>query len=358
MADNTAHVPAGPDSHPPDVDVAASTMTEHGAPRASAPDSASEHVAGDGEAIAAGTAIQHHPGGTEATTTELELMGRTSAPVARLGEAERDPILVGAASAVPAGGAASAGTAGPSPAGVPTRGAPASKAGSDLPVWSFRDAPGRPELAPPAPVDRNQAELPFKPTTAAVTAPQPWSQPMFGPVGRPRSAVLMPLLAAVTLGVYALVWHHRVNRELEEFDPKLHVRRVRSTVAVAVPWLMGLLATLAGAAFIIGGRLSIHIPLASHVTAAQSYYLLAGVAAVPYLTLLLPFSVVAVVMTLERLRCVEEHVGTTTDRQVRPVGSSLLLAIPVAGGLVLLGREQSRLNAVWNVMAAAGRNPR
>jgi hypothetical protein len=67
---------------------------------------------------------------------------------------------------------------------------------------------------------------------------------------------------------------------------------------------------------------------------------------------------VAVVMTLERLRCVEEHVGTTTDCQVRPVASSLLLAIPVVGGLALLMREQRRLNAIWDAMAAVGRPSR
>jgi hypothetical protein len=357
MADDTAHVPAGPELHQPDVDVAASTMSEHVTPDAHAPDMAAEHGGDDGEAFATDTAIQHLSAGTKVIAAEVELVGRTNAPVARLGEAEPLPVLVGAASAARADDAPSTGITGPPPPAMSSDGVPGSTAGSDLPVWSFRDAPGRPELAPPTAADRNQAELPFTPATA-VPAPQPWSQPMFGPVGRPRSAVLMPVFAAVTLGVYALVWHHRVNRELEEFDPKLHVRRVRSTVAMAVPWLMGLLATLAGAAFIIGGRVSIHIPLASHVTTAQAYYLLAGLAAVPYLTLLVPFSVVAVVMTLERLRCVEEHVGTTTDRQVRPVGSSLLLAIPVAGGLVLLGREQRRLNAVWDVMAAAGRNHR
>jgi hypothetical protein len=76
---------------------------------------------------------------------------------------------------------------------------------------------------------------------------------------------------------------------------------------------------------------------------------------VPYLTLLLPISLIAVVMTLERLRCVEEHVGTTTDRQVRPVGATLLLAVPVVGGLVLLAAEQARLNAVWDAVAPSGR---
>jgi hypothetical protein len=82
--------------------------------------------------------------------------------------------------------------------------------------------------------------------------------------------------------------------------------------------------------------------------------MLAGLVVVPYLVLLVPFSVVAVVMTLERLRSVEEHVGATTDRQVRPVGTSLLLAIPLAGGLALLALEQRRLNAIWETVTPSG----
>jgi len=226
-------------------------------------------------------------------------------------------------------------------------------------VWSFRDGAGRGARVEPslAPTDRNQVELPFTPATELVapTAPPDRPQPLFGPVGRGRSPLFVALLSAVTLGVYALIWHHRINRELEEFDPKLHSRPMRSAVAVAVPWVIGLVSTVAGAALIVGERLSVHLPLASHVTTGQSYFLLAGLVAVPYLTLLVPFSVVAVVMTLERLRCVEEHVGTTTDRQVRAVGSSMLLAIPVIGGLVLLGVAQRRLNAVWDAVAPSGR---
>jgi Domain of unknown function (DUF4234) len=269
-------------------------------------------------------------------------------------EPNEDQVLVGAASAARVDDARSAGATAPSSS---AGGGPVPEPGSDFPAWSFRDAPGRPEPAAPPPADRRQAELPFTATTERL-APSLRPQPTFGPVGRSRPLPLVPLLAVVTLGLYALVWHHRVNRELEEFDPKLHARPLRSTLAVGIPWLAGVLATLAGAAFLIGTRLSIHIPLGSQVSTAQAFYLLAGLALIPYLTLLVPFSLVAVVMTLERLRCVEEHVGTTTDCQVRPVASSLLLAIPVVGGLALLVRQQRRLNAIWDAMAAAGRPSR
>ena len=232
--------------------------------------------------------------------------------------------------------------------------ASARPAGDDLPVWSFRggEAGETPPRAP-APPDRHQAELPFTPSTPVSTV-RPRPDPTFGPVGRTRSAAAVPLLAVVTLGISALAWHQRLNRELEEFDPKLHSRPGRSTAAVTVPWLIGLLVTLAGAALLVGARLGIHLPLSGHVTTVEAYLLLGGLLAVPYLTLVLPFSVVAVVMTLERLRMVEEHSGSTTDRQVRPVTAVLLLAIPVIGGLVLLAVEQRRANDVWKAVAPTG----
>jgi hypothetical protein len=336
MADNTAHVPARPDLQPTE-DQAAAPTTDTTIP----PEATPQRVA-DGEELT---------GHTDIEPSAVDVIGRADAPVARLGEDQPAPALVGAVS----GGRGdetrfSETTASP----FTPRGTTIPKAGGDYPVWSFRDAPGRPEPAAPPPADRHQAELPF-PTSTELAAPAPRSQPTFGPVGRSRPAPLVPLLAVLSLGLYAVVWHHRVNRELEEFDPKLHARPLRSTFAVAIPWLVGLLATLAGAAFLVAGRLSVHIPLASQVSTAKALYLLAGLAVVPYLTLLVPFSVVAVVMSLERLRCVEEHVGTTTDCQVRPVGSSLLLAIPVVGGLTLLVREQRRLNTIWGAMAAVER---
>ncbi len=229
---------------------------------------------------------------------------------------------------------------------------PEQRPGDDLPVWSFSEKPRRPDM--PAEVDRHQVELPFAASQAGFAPPEVRSQPLFGPVGTPRSALLVAVLSAMTLGVYALVWHHRVNRELEEFDPKMHSRPGRSTSAVAVPWVVGLLVTIGGAALIVGARLSLNLPFATHVTTTQAFYLLGGLLAVPYLTLLVPFSVVAVVMTLERLRSAEEHVGTTTDRQVRAVGTSMLLAIPVIGGLALIGVTQRRVNAVWDAVAPTG----
>jgi uncharacterized iron-regulated membrane protein len=75
--------------------------------------------------------------------------------------------------------------------------------------------------------------------------------------------------------------------------------------------------------------------------------MLGGLLAVPYLTLLLPFSVVALVMTLERARLVQERVGVRPDRQLRPVARACLLLLPVVGGLLYVASLQASLNRVW-----------
>jgi hypothetical protein len=335
MADDAAHIPPGPSADP---------------------------AAGDAEqaepAVTADVAVTPGPSFAQyarAIGADIEVIGRGHAPATapETGGAE-EPALVGAA---PAAGVNGAGGGGRGPGQTTTvHRAPADTAlVEDTPAWSFPGTP-RPSSRPgaePSPVDRNQVELPFPRALEQVTPP-PRPQPMFGPVAQSRSTLLVPLLAVLSLGAYALVWHHHINRELEEFDPKLHARPSRSTMAVTVPWALGLLVTVAGALLLVLSRLSIHAPLVSHVSTAQSVFLLAGLLLVPYLTLLLPFSLVAVVMTLERLRCVEEHVGVTTDRQVRPVAQPLLLAIPVVGGLLLLSEIQGRVNATWNAVSPAG----
>ena len=329
MANDAAHVPAGPNPHP----------------------------VGAGEPVTVATALDAEP--ISAATTAppavvgAEVIGRASSPLAGIAAAEPTDARVGAGAPARAG-VATAVTATAAPPSL-TSGESALDLAGAPPGWSFRGGFGRPATAPAPGSSREQAELPFEPVAAGrASAPRP-QPPHFGPVGRSRSPLLVPIAAALTLGVYALVWHRTINRELEEFDPKLHSRPVRSALALAVPWLVGLLVTLAGAALIVGSRLGVQLPLAAHVSHLASYLMLGGLAVVPYLTLLLPVSLIAVVMTLERLRCVEEHVGTTTDRQVRPVADALLLAVPVVGGLFLVAAEQRRLNAVWDAVAPPGR---
>jgi hypothetical protein len=336
MADDTAHVTPGPPPDPSTGD-------------ASAGASQAVHASGDSAQEARPPSFAEY---TESVGSDIDVIGRSAAPVSAVGHEEPAAVLAGTAAAARTDQSAAGRVIGSASAGSPTRTGSGFVTREDLPTWSFRDPGSRPSTLP-GPADRAQVELPFTPSEAPA-APPPRPLPTFGPVGRRRSTLLVPLLAVATLGISALVWHHRVNRELEEFDPKLHARPGRSAVAVGIPWLVGLLITVAGATLLVAARLSIHIPFDTHVTTMQAYYLLAGLVAVPYLTLALPFSVVAVVMTLERIRCVEEHLGITTDRQVRPVGTALLLGTPIIGGLLLLGVEQGRINAIWDAVTPAG----
>lgn len=280
---------------------------------------------------------------------DVELVGRQTTRAERV--PERELVAVGAGAAE---GAAAPASGEPSAPSVPSPD-PAVDVVDDAPHWSFRDqSPVAPPDFPIAGDTRgDQGELPLAMAAAPVAAP-PRPMPMFGPVGRLRSPIAVVLLSIVSLGAYAIGWHRTVNREMELFDPKLHARPGRSMLAVLLPWLIGLLVSVAGAVLVVTARLGVQIPFDTHLTATQAYYLLGGLAAVPYLTLIIPFSLVAVVMTLERLRAVEEHVGATTDRQVRPVGTALLLLVPVFGGLALLAIEQRRLNAVWQSVTPAG----
>ena len=179
--------------------------------------------------------------------------------------------------------------------------------------------------------------------------------PSLGKEGKQRQPVLVAVLSVITLGVYALVWHHRVNVEVADFDTRMYVRAGRSTLAVAVAWAAGLLVSIAGAVLIVASQMHVALPYNPSLTHVETYLLLGGLLVVPYLVLALPFSVIAVVMTLERVRIVEDRVGRPTDMQIRPVATTWWLAVPIAGGLVLLALVQRRLNRVWESVAPAAR---
>jgi hypothetical protein len=211
------------------------------------------------------------------------------------------------------------------------------------PNWSFH--PPRDDSDSAA---RNVAGRPRVPATPSPVAP-PVTTPSvsLGPIGKRRSPAAVVILSVLTLGVYALIWHKRINTEMGDFDTRMHVRPGRSAIAVAIPWLLGLLVSLAGAARIVLDQLHVGLPFDPHFSITQAYFLLAGLLVVPYLELALAFSAAAVVMTLERLRTAEDRSGLTTDVQVRPTEAAWLLIIPVVGGLALLALVQRRLNAVW-----------
>ena len=173
----------------------------------------------------------------------------------------------------------------------------------------------------------------------------------FGPAGRRRSPAMVVLLSVLTLGFYALWWHHRVNREMAEFDPRMSVDAGRSTWAVAVPLIIGwMVAAAAGARYLLalGGTPTADLP----ISAEQSLFLAFSPLVVPYLELLLPFSAAAVVMTHERARIIEDRVDVPSDRQLRPVSALGWLTVPVVGGLVGMARMQQHLNEVWRTVTS------
>jgi len=249
---------------------------------------------------------------------------------------------------------------GPVPVAPPAHGT-AGAATPAPPEWSYRSTgaplPGGP--ATPAPLRPNAGEgIPTDPAvrsrpTGAPALPGPvrTTTSSLGPSGRRRSPLTVVALSAVTLGVYALIWHDRINEEVSDFDPRMQVRAGASTLAVAIAWLLGLLISLAGAARILLDQLNVALPFNPHLSVSNAYFLLPGIVATPYLVLALPFSVVAVVMTLERIRVVEDRVGLSSDRQLRPTRYVWWLVVPVVGGLVMIAAMQRRLNRVWELAA-------
>jgi hypothetical protein len=157
----------------------------------------------------------------------------------------------------------------------------------------------------------------------------------------------MVLLSVITLGFYTVAWLRRVNQEMGDFDPRVHVEPSRSAWAVALPLLAGLLASGAAAAVVLLGHFAPSVQLP--VSPDQAVYGLAAIAVVPYLVLVLPFSVVAVAMTAERVRVVQEHAGITADEQMRPATVVGCLLLPVVGGFVAMGRQQRCLNRIWEL---------
>jgi hypothetical protein len=210
--------------------------------------------------------------------------------------------------------------------------------------------------AGPPPVETVEADPTEVTIVAAITTPEKALPKVtsFGPAGKRRSALGIVVLSIVTLGVYSLVWHRRINREVGNFDTRMHVIPGRSTVAVAIPWAIGWLVSIAGAVRIVLAVANVTLRFDPHFSVLQAYGLLGGALVIPYLELLLPFSAIALVMTLERVRILEDRMGRTTDVQLRPTRAILWMLLPIAGGLILMAITQRRLNRAWeDDMAAA-----
>jgi Domain of unknown function (DUF4234) len=230
----------------------------------------------------------------------------------------------------------------------PTKGGLVFDADADEPV---SDSSSGPPSGEPLEADPTEVTIVAAITTPEKAVPKITS---FGPAGKHRSTLAIVALSIVTLGVYSLVWHHRINREVGNFDTRMHVVPARSTVAVAIPWAIGWLVSVAGAVRIVLAVANVTLPLDPHFSVLQAYGLLAGGLLIPYLELLLAFSAIAIVMTLERVRIVEDRMGRTTDVQLRPARAILWMLLPIAGGLILMATMQRRLNRAWeDDMAAA-----
>lgn len=179
--------------------------------------------------------------------------------------------------------------------------------------------------------------------------------PSLGPVGRRRHPLAVLALNVATLGFYNVIWHRKVNQEMTDFDVRIEVRPGASTFAVFLPWLAGFAATISGAA--LWGLQQTHpTALGEALPGLQTWMIIAlacGVVAVPYLEMIFSPAAIAHVMTLERLRVVEERVGFRTRGQIHPVARLGLLLFPVIGWLCHSISAQRRLNAVWGATTVA-----
>jgi hypothetical protein len=226
-------------------------------------------------------------------------------------------------------------------------------AADDPPPFGFHAPPPSPSPTPAAvPVPRRDTMPPRELMPPVLAEPRRHRlgeapTPTFGPPGRERSTAVLVLLSVITLGCYTIAWHRRVNQEMGDFDPRIHVRPARTAWAIALPLLAGVLASAAAAAIVVLDHRGIALDVP--VTITQAYLGLLAIVAVPYLVMVLPFSMVAVAMTAERVRVVEDHAGVATDQQLRPAALVGWLLVPVLGGLVVMAREQHSLNRIWQL---------
>ncbi|MBV8527604.1 MAG: DUF4234 domain-containing protein [Candidatus Dormibacteraeota bacterium] len=287
----------------------------------------------------------------EAETAEPGIEAQASAPRRRHKPSARPRTQPDTATAVME--PATVSTAGDVELGGRPEAPPPAHGGWDLPpapsMWSYPAGviAGRDTTERPAGLiaGRDSPER-HKPLEAPVA-------PSLGPEGKRRSPWVVAALSVLTLVIYALVWHHRVNVEVTDFDTRMYVRAGRSTIAVFLAWFLGLITSVAGAVLVVSTQMHVMLPYRPPLSTIEQYLLLGGLLVVPYLILALPFCILAVSMTLERVRIAEDRAGRPTDMQLRPVSYTWLLAIPVAGGLVLMGLVQRRLNQVWELVAPA-----
>ncbi len=193
------------------------------------------------------------------------------------------------------------------------------------------------------------AGTPVWPATTPA-APQLEVPVSLGLVGKHRMPAVVIVLSLVTFGLYSLIWHARINREVSDFDTRMHVAIGRTTWALVIPWLAGVATSAAGVLLLLAPQLGI-TPPAGITATPLGYILVAGLFVVPWLELLLPFSLVAIAMTAERVRICQDRIGLTRDVQLRPAAAVAWLLVPLIGRLVLMAKLQNSLNGVWERVA-------
>lgn len=84
--------------------------------------------------------------------------------------------------------------------------------------------------APASPLSRSIVAT--SPTTAIVSPPSPLSE---FPIGKDRSPAAILGLSIITLGIYCLVWHYKMNNEIHRHDPDIKVSPGLAVLAMCFP---------------------------------------------------------------------------------------------------------------------------
>jgi hypothetical protein len=147
-----------------------------------------------------------------------------------------------------------------------------------------------------------------------------------------RQPWVVVALCVLTLGIYALVWYYKINREMRDFG----IEQRDNELAKSRPWV-SLLAVTLGALLVVPRLVS----LIRTVLRLQSVERLATDSARPggsVITLLVISSILPVIVLATHARG----------------GAGPLDVLSVATLLTAYGMLQSRLNAAWRAIVPAG----
>jgi hypothetical protein len=135
----------------------------------------------------------------------------------------------------------------------------------------------------------------------------------------------------------------------------MQTRSTWSTLALCIPWLLSAAAVTAAGAY--------YLATVNHIDTTWIGYsltnrdllvlgsapLFAGVA-----SLLIPFTAISLVATGARVKTIEDRVGTSPEKQLRPAAMLWAMVFPILGWWTVMGRLQSRLNRAWSSTTGTG----